>query len=207
MSKSYAWGFFVLLTLVDALAGCGQKAPVRSHDGPSFIPPGPTRIIEPVVAPVPVVTTSASIASPPPDVAMAPAPDKLDPILSGPVFPPPSFVPPHPRSAKPGDGVYTVWEEGAAAGTGAFARTTVHPHPIRKDPMVVVLAVDLRRVDLVPMAGTEEPESKTVPPEKRPGLVPMADQSALIAVFNGGFLTKHGQFGMRVEGDDFGAAK
>jgi hypothetical protein len=72
---------------------------------------------------------------------------------------------------------------------------------------VVVLAVDLRRVELVPIAGTEEPESKTVPPERRTGLVPAADLPALIAVFNGGFLSKHGQFGMRVNGDDYGPAK
>jgi hypothetical protein len=67
--------------------------------------------------------------------------------------------------------------------------------------------VDLRRVDLVPMAGTEEPVSTTVPAERRPGLVPAGDQAALIAVFNGGFLSKHGQFGMRVDGDDFGAPR
>lgn len=201
MCKGYTWAFLVL---VSALAGCGQKAPVRANEG---TPPVPPRIVAPVQSAVPVATTSASAASPPADVPAVVTQDKPDPSLSGPVFPPPSFVPPHARSALPGDGVYTVLEEGAAAGTGALARTTVHPHPFRKDPMVVVLAVDLRRVDLVPMAGTEEPVSTTVGPEKRPGLVPIADQSALIAVFNGGFLTKHGQFGMRVEGDDFGAAR
>lgn len=210
MSQRYTRGLFVLIV---ALAACGQKAPIhpvriRANDDPA---PMPTRIVEPVVAPVPNATTSASVASPASEPTSeptaVPAQDKPDPSLSGPVFPPPSFVPPHARSAQPGDGVYTVWEEGAAAGTGALARTTVHPHPFRKDPMVVVLAVDLRRVELVPMAGTEEPTSTTVPPEKRPGLVPIADQSTLIAVFNGGFLTKHGQFGMRVEGDDFGAAR
>lgn len=72
---------------------------------------------------------------------------------------------------------------------------------------MVVLAVDLRRVDLVPMAGTEEPVSKTVPVEKRPGLVPAADIPSLIAVFNGGFLTKHGQWGMKVDGDEFVPAR
>jgi hypothetical protein len=46
-----------------------------------------------------------------------------------------------------------------------------------------------------------------VPAERRPGLVPTADQPSLIAVFNGGFLTQHGQWGMRVDGDDFGAPR
>ncbi len=100
-----------------------------------------------------------------------------------------------------------MFEEGAAVGTGALARATVHPHPYKKDPMVVVLAIDLRRVDLVPMAGTNEPESKAVPTERRPGLVPAADIPSLIAVFNGGFQTKHGQFGMKVDGDEFVAPR
>lgn len=49
--------------------------------------------------------------------------------------------------------------------------------------------------------------STTVPPGRRPGLVPAADQASLIAIFNGGFQSKHGQWGMRVDGDDFGAAR
>jgi hypothetical protein len=107
----------------------------------------------------------------------------------------------------PGDGVFALLEEGAAAGTGALARTTVHPHPYKKDPVVIVVAMDLRHVDLVPVAGTEEPVSTTVPLERRPGLVPAADLPSLIAVFNGGFLSKHGQWGMRVNGDDFGTPR
>jgi hypothetical protein len=103
--------------------------------------------------------------------------------------------------------VFTLLDEGAAAETQALARTTVHTQPYRKDAVVVVVAVDLRRVDLVPVAGTEEPVSTTIPAERRPGLVPVADQASLIAVFNGGFLSKHGQYGMRVNGDDFGAPR
>jgi len=168
MRNGYTWGIFVL---IGALTACGQKAPVRTNDAPEPVPP---RIVEPVQAAVPVAVSSASASAPPTQAPTVPKQEPPDPSLSGPVFPPPSFVPPHARSAQPGDGVYTLVEEGAAAGTGAVARTTVHPHAFRKDPMVVVLAVDLRRVDLVPMAGTEEPVGPSVPAEKRPGLVPIA---------------------------------
>ncbi len=180
--------------------------------GPAPEPP-PNHIAAPVHSAVPVANAPGSVipnqassaANPPPEsTASAPATTPpSDPSLSGPPFPPPAFVPPHPRSAAPGDGVYTLVEEGAAAGTGAIARTMVHPLPFRKDAFVVVLAIDLRRVDLVPMAGTEEPVSTTVPAEHRPGLVPAAEFPLLIAAFNGGFLSKHGQFGMRVNGEDF----
>lgn len=203
MGRWNAWGLFALV-----LGACGPKAPARLDDAP---PPPHVDAVKPLQTAVPVVIASGSSSvsseapTTPAPTASAAAPP--DPSLSGPPFPPPAFVPPHSRSAAPGDGVFTLLEEGAAAGTGALARTTVHPHPHKKDPMVVIVAVDLRRVNLVSVAGTEEPESTTVPLEKRPGLVPAADQQSLIAVFNGGFLSKHGQWGMRVDGDDFGAPR
>jgi hypothetical protein len=53
------------------------------------------------------------------------------------------------------------------------------------------------------VAGTLEPESASVPAERRPGLVPQAHQPDLIAVFNGGFMAKHGRYGMMIDGDVF----
>jgi hypothetical protein len=119
----------------------------------------------------------------------------------GPPFPPPAFAPPFARTAKPGDGVFSPIVEGAAG--GALARAIVHPHGVKPHPHVVVVAIDLRRVALRLAAGTDEPVSKSVPAERRPGLVPPAELPSLIAVFNGGFLTQHGQWGMMVEGDTF----
>lgn len=199
MNRCVSWGLVAF-----ALISCGPGTPTRP-DKPT--PPVPARVVEPVQSAVPI----ASVAEPPPALvsatpsasSSASAPPPAPTTTAGPAFPPASFVPPHQRSAKPGDGVFTLLEEGAAAGTNAVARTTVHPHPYKKDPFVIVLAVDLRRVDLVLRAGTEEPVSKTVPPERRPGLVAKEDLSSLIAVFNGGFQTKHGQWGARIDGDDF----
>ena len=94
-------------------------------------------------------------------------------------------------------------EEGAAADTKALAKALVHPHPIKPQASVVIVAIDLRRVQLVLVAGTEEPESTVVPKDHRPGLVPAADLPSLLAVFNGGFMAKHGKFGMMVNGEEF----
>lgn len=202
MGSWYNWGFLALV-----FGACGGQTPSHADD-PQRAPPDAS--VKPLLPAVPVATPSATMPEPvvPASSASAAAlPARPDPSLSGPPFPPPSFVPPHQRSAGPGDGVFALVEQGAAEGTGALARTTVHPQQYRKDPVVVVVAVDLRRVDLVPMAGTEEPVSATIGPDKRSGLVPLVDQPSLIAVFNGGFLTKHGQFGMGVEGDVFVPAR
>lgn len=84
-----------------------------------------------------------------------------------------------------------------------IVRTTVHPHTINKFVFVTLLAVDLTKVDLRLAPGTKDPPSKTVPAERRPGLVAAADQPGLIAVFNGGFQAKHGGHGMMVGGDEY----
>ena len=67
----------------------------------------------------------------------------------------------------------------------------------------VIVAIDRRRVDLRYVAGTDEPRSVSVAKEHRPGLVPAADQADLLAVFNGGFMAKHGGWGVRVGADTF----
>jgi hypothetical protein len=93
--------------------------------------------------------------------------------------------------------------EGAEQGSPVMYKAIAHPHPIKGFSYVVIVAIDLSRVDLRLVAGTLEPESKTVPPERRIGLIPAADQPDLIAVFNGGFMARHGRYGMMIDGDIF----
>ncbi|MRG95575.1 phosphodiester glycosidase family protein [Polyangium spumosum] len=177
-------------------SACSAAPPPLDHSAP----PPPRAAASPAA---PAVTT------PPPEPAetsapaIAAAPKVPAPTNSGPPFPPPAFTPPHTRTAKPGDGAFTLLEEGAAQGTGALARAVVHPHPVKPHPYVVVVAVDLRKVELHLVAGTEEPTSSGVSKDRRPGLVPAADLPSLIAVFNGGFMARHGKWGMMVDGDVF----
>lgn len=95
--------------------------------------------------------------------------------------------------------------EGARAGEPpVMVRATAHPHRIKPHVYVAIVAIDLQRVDLRLVAGTLEPETTAaIPPERRTGLVPAADQPDLIAVFNGGFMARHGNYGMKVDGDLF----
>jgi hypothetical protein len=90
---------------------------------------------------------------------------------------------------------------GADGQPALLYRTTVHPERMRHDVYVAVVAIDLERVSLRFVAGTLEPKSETVPPEHRPGLVPKPDQAGLIAVLNGGFMTRHGTWGAMAGGE------
>ena len=94
-------------------------------------------------------------------------------------------------------------EVGDVDGEPLALRTTLHPHPIRKDVEVFVIAFDLTRSELTWMPGQKEPETKAVPDSKRKGIVPAADQPRLVAAFNGGFMTKHGRFGAMIDGHEF----
>jgi hypothetical protein len=112
-------------------------------------------------------------------------------------FRPPEFAPPFAKTAKPGDGVWTPLRE-----TGLF-RARVHAHAWKPEVEVTLVAADLRQVELGFVAGTEEPKSARVASERRPGVVPAAALSELIAVFNGGFMARHGQYGVRIGEDRF----
>jgi len=132
-------------------------------------------------------------AEPAPDPPKKPAPVE-------PRFPPPAFDPPEARSAAQGDG---EWSPVGGAPASPMVRTTVHPDRGNGHVYVAIVAVDLERVSVRLVAGTLEPLSETVPRERRPGLVPAADQTRLLAVFNGGFMVHHGQWGMSLGADTF----
>lgn len=117
--------------------------------------------------------------------------------------PPPSFAAPCPRVAARGDGEWIPVRTSTDGERAAMYKTLVHPDPKRPYAVVAIVAMDLRAIDLVMVAGTEEPESTRVPRSHRPGVVPDADRATVMAVFNGGFKAMHGNFGMRVGQDTF----
>jgi hypothetical protein len=82
-------------------------------------------------------------------------------------------------------------------------RATVHPDPYKRFVFALVVAADLRRVSLRLVAGTDEPKNDSVPAERRTGLVPAVDQPDLVAIFNGGFMARHGKHGMAIGADLF----
>jgi hypothetical protein len=161
---------------------------------PPPAPPAPSADPPRVEAPVASAsaTASAATAEPPPR-AEAPLPP----------FPPPPFKPPHERTAKPGDGEWTPYVPGPSGEPALFYKSVIHPDPIKGHIYVALVAIDLRRVAVRLVAGTQEPLSTTVPETHRPGVIPAADLPKLVAVMNGGFMTRHGKLGMMVDGEVF----
>ncbi len=120
-------------------------------------------------------------------------------------FPPPAFAPPVPAVASEGDGTWIAVKDNGAAqgGPPVMVKAVVHPDPKRGYAAVAVVAIDLKRLDLHMMAGTQEPASDKdkVPADHRPGIIPRDAFGDLVAAFNGGFKTIHGHYGMMVDGE------
>jgi hypothetical protein len=76
--------------------------------------------------------------------------------------------------------------------------TYVRPDPERPYSKVLLVAMDMRQLDLDMEAGVEDPEPLTGPPG--PGRIPRdpAVYRRVIAAFNGAFKTDHGHYGMMV---------
>ncbi|HEX3854480.1 MAG TPA: hypothetical protein VHW01_26135 [Polyangiaceae bacterium] len=81
-------------------------------------------------------------------------------------------------------------------------KTLLHPDKGRSWAEVFVIAIDLRQVELFPVAGTQEPQPDSDEAKKyvREGKIPVASQPTLLAAFNGGFMTEHGGYGMKLDG-------
>jgi hypothetical protein len=125
----------------------------------------------------------------------------------GTAFPPADIPPPFERSAQPGDGRWTrlgdlELGERAAVEPAVLYRTLIHPHPVSKWIRVTLVAIDLRYVALRYIPGTQDVKDVRADASDlpvAPGLVPQEDQDSLLAVFNGGFKPRHGNWGMRVK--------
>ena len=81
-------------------------------------------------------------------------------------------------------------------------KTLLHPDKGRSWAEVFVVAIDVKQVELFPVAGTQEPQPDSDDAKKyaREGKIPVASQAQLLAAFNGGFMTEHGGYGMKVDG-------
>jgi len=169
-------------------ASCSPAAPLP--------PPAPVPTAEPKPAPsiVPAAATTAEPVAAAPEAAPAPPP---------PPVPPPKFAAPFAKTAETSDGTWEPLVAGPAGEPALLYRSTVHPHPNRGFAYAAVVAIDLTRTDVTLVAGTEDPESKTVSADKRTGLVPPGDVEDLLVVFNGGFMTKHGKYGVMLAGEEF----
>jgi hypothetical protein len=142
-------------------------------------------------AEAPTATASLSSAT---AIATTKPPDPPAPRAP---FAPPACTAPQEKTRADGDCAWTPIATGDDPPLLFKAR--VHPNAIKRSVYVEVVAIDAARVGLGAMGGTLEPNA-AAPEAARAGLVPTARLDALVAVFNGGFMERHGHYGMRVDG-------
>ncbi len=107
------------------------------------------------------------------------------------------------KTSEPGEGEWAPpklpWVKKLnAEAPPAFMRTFVRPDEERPYVQVLLVALDMRQLDLDMEAGSEDP--KPLVGAHGPGRIPR-DQptySRIAAAFNGGFKTEHGAYGMMV---------
>ena len=156
----------------------------------SPVPPTPTRTTTP-----PAENAAANFTPSPPPIPSTPVP------TPAPTATPPGWQP-APVTAMGslvGEGTWTPYLHDEAGQVVAY-RTFLQPDPERGFAIAAVVAFDLRQTRLNFVLGTEEPGQDDGP--RGYGVIAAADKQAnhLLATFNGGFQTTHGNFGAMADG-------
>jgi hypothetical protein len=141
----------------------------------------------------PQATTSA--APPPAGSAVASAPRV-------PVLRPKDVGPMHKSWSAPGDGIWLPIRDPRRPDEEPYMwKTLLHPDPNRSWSELFVVAIDVGRTRLHVVAGRNEPKSKEPEAQtyQRIGHIPEKHHQELLAAFNGGFMTEHGYYGMKVD--------
>lgn len=150
--------------------------------------------------PAPMWDVPETPPAPAPTGSAGPAPSKY------PAFRPADVGPMLKSFSAPGDGVWVPVVDARNPGEPApLFKTLLHPDKNRSWSSVVVVAVDLRQIRLHSVAGKHEPVTQDADAKKLARLGMVADDhlDTVVAAFNGGFKTTHGQYGMRTHGVTF----
>ena len=145
----------------------------------------------------------ASGSAPLPAATAAPSASASDSAPSAAVFRPVNPGPALKEWSAPGDGEWLgVSDARHPEEPPRMFKTLLHPDKGRSWAEVFVVAIDLTQVVLFPVVGTQEPQpdSDEAKRYQREGKIPVAQQASLLAAFNGGFMTEHGGYGMKLDG-------
>jgi hypothetical protein len=132
-----------------------------------------------------------------------PAKDDSVPAAALPPFRPADVGPVHRSWSAPGDGEWVpIVDPDRPDDAPYMMKTLLHPDKTRSWAEVFVVAIDLRRVRPYLVPGRKEPQATEdgALDMVRPGVIPEAARDRVLAAFNGGFKTEHGQYGMAVDG-------
>jgi hypothetical protein len=147
------------------------------------------------------VPSSAPEPTPAPPAKPSPAAALNDPEL--PPFALAKVGPVHKEWSAPGDGEWLpMTNPDRPDDPITMMKTLLHPDKNRSWAEVFVVAIDLRRVRVHLVPGRKEPAATedAAMGLVRPGVVPPEHRDRVLAAFNGGFKTEHGQYGMFVDG-------
>jgi hypothetical protein len=136
----------------------------------------------------------------PPEKAEAPSAPDAGPVQ--PTFRPKDVGPVHKEWSAPGDGQWVRITDPRRPDEKPYMyKTLLHPDKNRSWAEVFVVAVDMTRSRLHAVAGYREPLSfeKEAQGYKRKALIAPEHHEELLGAFNGGFMTEHGWYGMKVD--------
>jgi hypothetical protein len=104
-----------------------------------------------------------------------------------------------PLSGLRGEGTWSPYIQDSSGRTVAYL-TSFQPDPVRAYAVAAAVAFDLGHARLHFVLGTIEPYAPGSPP--RSGAIPLSDRApgVLLAMFNGGFKARHGEFGAMENG-------
>jgi hypothetical protein len=149
------------------------------------------------LAPASPTATSTSPSTTPEITTPVPSVEPSPTLTATPIRWPPASI--TAIGTMPGEGQWAPYFTDLYGHQIAY-RTFVQPDPGRPYTVAAIVAVDLARTRLHYMLGFAEPKSGVV--KNRTGAIPEEDRKPgiLLAAFNGGFLTEHGQYGVMVNG-------
>lgn len=166
--------------------------------------------VAPVATPTPFLPTATWTVSPTPVGAAATHQPTLSPHVTilPTVTPAPSatptpagwqLTPVAPLGTLNGEGIWSPYLTGTAGEVVAY-RTFLQPDPDRAFAIAAIVAFDLQATALHFVLGQQEPGLPDGP--RGYGRIPEADlqPNVLLATFNGGFQTTHGNFGAMADG-------
>ncbi len=138
------------------------------------------------------------------EAPVAPAPAKATPVAPAPerVAWPPAAIESFWKERAPGEGqwvsVAAPWLQSTPPEASYAVETFIRPDRQRPYARLLLIALDMRRLELGIEAGFEDPKPSTGP--RGPGRLPPDPdvRRRVVATFNGAFKTTHGNFGMMV---------
>src|SRR5690606_462764 len=139
----------------------------------------------------------------PPEPAAPPAPPPVeeDAPAKLPPFTPAPPGPMHKNLAAKGDGQWVPMRDPRRPDDPPrMFKTLIHADKSRSWSEVFVVALDLRQVEIHPVAGYQEPASATPEAEQyeRFAKIPEKHHDTLLAAFNGGCMPEPGQYAMKL---------